>query len=81
MFLHDINYEKFDIAHGDTLTDPAHWDDEPFDAIVSNPPYSITWEGDANQLLLNDQRSSPDAVLAPTTNEDLAITLHILNWL
>ena len=45
MFLHDINYEKFDIAHGDTLTDPAHWDDEPFDAIVSNPPYSIKWEG------------------------------------
>jgi len=44
MFLHDINYEKFDIAHGDTLTDPKHWDDEPFDAIVSNPPYSINWE-------------------------------------
>ena len=45
MFLHDINYEKFDIAHGDTLTDPAHWDDEPFEAIVSNPPYSIKWDG------------------------------------
>ena len=53
MFLHDINYEQFDIAHGDTLTDPAHWDDEPFEAIVSNPPYSIKWEGDANPLLIN----------------------------
>src|SRR5690606_13162146 len=47
MFLHDINYEKFNIGHGDTLMDPMHWDDEPFDAIVSNPPYSIKWEGDA----------------------------------
>ncbi len=57
MFLHDVNYEKFDIAHGDTLTDPAHWDDEPFEAIVSNPPYSIKWEGDANPLLINDRAS------------------------
>ncbi len=56
MFLHDVNYEKFDIAHGDTLTDPAHWDDEPFEAIVSNPPYSIKWDGDANPLLINDPR-------------------------
>ena len=53
MFLHDINYEKFDIAYGDTLTDPKHWDDEPFDAIVSNPPYSIHWDGDSNPLLIN----------------------------
>ncbi len=59
MFLHDINYEKFDIAHGDTLIDPAHWDDEPFEAIVSNPPYSIKWEGDANPLLINDPRYAP----------------------
>ncbi|MDL2211215.1 type I restriction-modification system subunit M, partial [Bacteroides sp. OttesenSCG-928-M17] len=59
MFLHDINYEKFDIAHGDTLTEPKHWDDEPFDCIVSNPPYSIKWEGDANPLLINDPRFSP----------------------
>ena len=59
MFLHDINYEKFDIAHGDTLTDPAHWDDEPFEAIVSNPPYSIKWDGDANPLLINDPRFAP----------------------
>jgi len=59
MFLHDINYNNFDIAHGDTLIDPKHWDDEPFDAIVSNPPYSIHWEGDANPLLINDPRFSP----------------------
>ena len=81
MYLHDINYEKFDIAHGDTLTDPAHWDDEPFDAIVSNPPYSIKWEGDSNPLLINDPRFSPAGVLAPKSYADLAFTLHILNWL
>ncbi|MDO9153987.1 MAG: type I restriction-modification system subunit M, partial [Paludibacter sp.] len=81
MFLHDINYEKFDIAHGDTLTDPKHWDDEPFDAIVSNPPYSIKWEGDANPLLINDPRFSPAGVLAPKSKADLAFTLHILSWL
>src|SRR4051794_25390626 len=56
MFLHDVNYEKFDLAHGDNLIDPAHWDDEPFEAIVSNPPYSINWEGDSNPLLINDPR-------------------------
>lgn len=81
MFLHDVNYEKFDIAHGDTLTDPAHWDDEPFEAIVSNPPYSIKWEGDANPLLINDPRFAPAGVLAPKSKADLAFTLHILHWL
>lgn len=81
MFLHDINYEKFDIAHGDTLTDPYHWDDEPFDAIVSNPPYSIRWEGDANPLLINDPRFSPAGVLAPKSKADLAFTMHMLAWL
>ena len=81
MFLHDINYEKFDIAHGDTLTEPKHWDDEPFDAIVSNPPYSIKWEGDANPLLINDNRFSPAGVLAPKSKADLAFTLHMLSWL
>jgi len=81
MFLHDINYEKFDIAHGDTLTDPHHWDDQPFEAIVSNPPYSIKWDGDANPLMINDQRFSPAGVLAPKSKADLAFTLHILNWL
>ncbi|MGB2978089.1 MAG: type I restriction-modification system subunit M [Propionicimonas sp.] len=81
MFLHDINYEQFDIAHGDTLTDPAHWDDEPFEAIVSNPPYSIKWEGDANPLLINDPRFAPAGVLAPKSKADLAFTLHMLSWL
>jgi type I restriction enzyme M protein len=81
MFLHDINYEKFDIAHGDTLRDPKHWDDEPFDAIVSNPPYSIKWEGDANPILINDPRFSPAGVLAPKSKADLAFTMHMLSWL
>ena len=81
MFLHDVNYEQFDIAHGDTLTDPAHWDDEPFEAIVSNPPYSIKWEGDANPLLINDPRFAPAGVLAPKSRADLAFTLHMLSWL
>ena len=81
MFLHDVNYEKFDIAHGDTLTDPAHWDDEPFEAIVSNPPYSIRWDGDANPLLINDPRFAPAGVLAPKSKADLAFTMHILSWL
>ena len=81
MFLHDINYEQFDIAHGDTLIDPAHWDDEPFEAIVSNPPYSIKWEGDANPLLINDERFAPAGVLAPKSKADLAFTMHMLHWL
>ncbi|WP_251449390.1 type I restriction-modification system subunit M [Microbacterium sp. Marseille-Q6648] len=81
MFLHDVNYEKFDIAHGDTLTDPHHWDDEPFEAIVSNPPYSIKWDGDANPLLINDERFAPAGVLAPKSKADLAFTMHILSWL
>jgi type I restriction enzyme M protein len=81
MFLHDINYEKFDIAHGDTLTDPVHWDDQPFEAIVSNPPYSIKWDGDDNPLMINDPRYSPAGVLAPKSKADLAFTMHILNWL
>ncbi len=81
MFLHDVNYEKFDIAHGDTLTDPQHWDDEPFEAIVSNPPYSIRWEGDANPLLINDPRFAPAGVLAPKSKADLAFTMHMLSWL
>lgn len=81
MFLHDINYNHFDVAHGDTLTDPKHWDDEPFDAIVSNPPYSIKWEGDSNTLLINDPRFAPAGVLAPKSKADLAFTMHMLSWL
>ncbi|MEK0279576.1 type I restriction-modification system subunit M [Bifidobacterium mongoliense] len=81
MFLHDINYEKFDIAHGDTLLEPKHWDEEPFEAIVSNPPYSIHWDGDSNPLLINDERFAPAGVLAPKSKADLAFTMHILSWL
>ena len=81
MFLHDIGYEKFDIRNGDTLTDPAHWDDEPFEAIVSNPPYSIKWEGDANPVLINDPRFAPAGVLAPKSKADLAFVMHALAWL
>jgi len=81
MFLHDIDYAKFDIGHGDTLTEPLHWDDEPFEAIVSNPPYSIKWNGDSNPLLINDPRFSPAGVLAPKSKADLAFIMHSLSWL
>jgi len=81
MFLHDIDYDKFDIAHEDTLIEPQHWDDEPFEVIVSNPPYSIKWEGDANPLLINDPRFSPAGVLAPKSKADLAFIMHSLAWL
>lgn len=83
MFLYDVNYERFDIAHGDTLMDPPprHCEDEPFDAIVSNPPYSIHWEGDSNPVLINDERFAPAGVLAPKSKADLAFTMHILSWL
>ncbi len=81
MFLHDINYEQFDIAHGDTLADPKHWDDEPFEAIVSNPPYSIKWDGDSNPILINDERFTPAGVLAPKSKADLAFVMHALSWL
>ncbi|WP_370893323.1 type I restriction-modification system subunit M [Janibacter sp. GXQ6167] len=78
MFLHDINYERFDLALGDTLTDPQHRDFEPFEAIVSNPPYSTKWEGDASALLITDDRYAPAGVLAPKSKADLAFTMHIL---
>ncbi|WP_033753222.1 type I restriction-modification system subunit M [Helicobacter pylori] len=81
MFLHDINYSKFHIALGDTLLDPKHEDDEPFDAIVSNPPYSTKWIGDKNPLLMNDERFSPAGVLAPKNAADLAFTMHMLSYL
>jgi len=81
MFLHDVDYDKFDIGHGDTLTDPLHWDDEPFEALVSNPPYSIKWAGDDNPLLINDPRFSPAGVLAPKSKADLAFIMHSLTWL
>ena len=81
MFLHGINYNNFDISLGDTLIDPHHWDDKPFDAIVSNPPYSIKWEGKDNSILINDSRFSPAKVLAPKSKADLAFVMHILSWL
>jgi len=81
MFLHDIDFDKFDIAHGDTLTDPIHTGEEPFEAIVSNPPYSIKWAGDENPLLINDPRFSPAGVLAPKSKADLAFIMHTLSWL
>lgn len=81
MFLHDIGYDKFDIACEDTLTTPQHWDDEPFELIVSNPPYSIKWAGDENPLLINDPRFAPAGVLAPKSKADLAFIMHSLAWL
>lgn len=81
MFLHDIDPDKFDIALGNTLKDPAHWDEEPFEAIVSNPPYSIHWEGSENPVLINDPRFSPAGVLAPSSKADLAFVMHSLSWL
>lgn len=81
MFLHDVGYDKFDIACEDTLTQPQHWDDEPFELIVSNPPYSIKWAGDENPLLINDPRFSPAGVLAPKSKADMAFIMHSLSWL
>ena len=81
MFLHDVGFDKFDIACDDTLTAPQHWDDEPFELIVSNPPYSIKWAGDDNPLLINDPRFSPAGVLAPKSKADLAFIMHSLSWL
>jgi type I restriction enzyme M protein len=71
----------FDIGHGDTLNDPLHWDDEPFEAIVSNPPYSIKWAGDSNPISINDPRFAPAGVLAPKSKADLAFIMHSLSWL
>ena len=81
MFLHDIGFDKFDIECEDTLINPQHWDDEPFELIVSNPPYSIKWEGDSNPILINDPRYSPAGVLAPKGKADLAFIMHSLSWL
>ena len=81
MFLHDIDYDKFDIANEDTLINPLHWDDEPFEVIVSNPPYSIKWEGEDNPVLINDPRFAPAGVLAPKSKADMAFIMHSLSWL
>jgi type I restriction enzyme M protein len=78
MFLHNVNYDKFDICLEDTLLKPQHMLDAPFDAIVSNPPYSLKWEGKENALLINDERFAPAGVLAPKSAADLAFTMHML---
>ncbi len=81
MFLHNINYDKFQIALGDTLTNPKFKDDKPFDAIVSNPPYSIKWVGSDDPTLINDDRFAPAGVLPPKSKADFAFVLHSLNYL
>lgn len=81
MFLHDVGFDKFDIACEDTLLSPQHWDDEPFELIVSNPPYSIKWAGNDNPLLINDPRFAPAGVLAPKGKADMAFIMHSLSWL
>lgn len=81
MFLHGINYEKFDIQLGDTLLDPRHTAEKPFDAIVSNPPYSISWVGSDDPTLINDERFAPAGVLAPRSKADFAFILHAVNYL
>lgn len=81
MFLHNINYVKFDIALGDTLLRPQYGEQKPFDAIVSNPPYSVNWVGSDDPTLINDDRFAPAGVLAPKSKADFAFVLHSLNYL
>ena len=81
MFLHNINYDKFNIALGDTLINPCFGDEEPFDAIVSNPPYSVNWIGSDDPTLINDDRFAPAGVLAPKSKADFAFVLHSLSYL
>lgn len=81
MFLHNINYDKFDIQRGDTLINPLHNNDKPFDAIVSNPPYSIKWIGSDDPTLINDDRFAPAGVLAPKSKADFAFIMHSLDYL
>lgn len=81
MFLHNINYDKFSIERGDTLLDPKHGNEKPFDAIVSNPPYSIKWVGSDDPTLINDDRFAPAGVLAPKSKADFAFIMHSLSYL
>lgn len=81
MFLHNVNYDKFNIALGNTLLNPCFVDDKPFDAIVSNPPYSINWIGNDDPTLINDERFAPAGILAPKSKADFAFVLHSLNYL
>ena len=81
MFLHNIDFDKFNIVREDTLLSPMHWDDQPFELIVSNPPFSVPWDGDENPLLINDPRFAPAGVLAPKSKGDMAFVMHALSWL
>lgn len=81
MFLHNIEFDKFSIVREDTLLSPQHWDDQPFELIVSNLPFSVPWEGDKNPLLINDLRFAPAGVLAPASKGDMAFIMHSLSWL
>jgi type I restriction enzyme M protein len=81
MFLHNIEFDKFSIVREDTLLSPQHWDDQPFELIVSNQPFSVPWEGDKNATLINDPRFSPAGVLAPASKGDMAFIMHSLSWL
>ncbi len=81
MFLHNINYDKFNIQLGNTLTDPQFGDEKPFDAIVSNPPYSVKWIGSDDPTLINDERFAPAGVLPPKSKADFAFVLHALYYL
>lgn len=81
MFLHNVNYDKFNMALGNTLLDPQFGNDKPFDAIVSNPPYSIPWIGSEDPTLINDERFAPAGVLAPKSKADFAFVLHALSYL
>ena len=81
MFLHNVNYNNFSIKRGDTLLNPLHNEEKPFDAIVSNPPYSIKWVGDADPTLINDERFAPAGKLAPKSYADFAFIMHALSYL
>ena len=81
MFLHNVNYDKFNIQNGNTLENPHFLDERPFDAIVSNPPYSVRWKGDEDPTLINDDRFAPAGVLAPKSKADFAFVLHALHYL
>ena len=81
MFLHNVNYNNFSIKRGDTLLNPLHNEEKPFDAIVSNPPYSIKWVGDADPTLINDERFAPAGKLAPKSYADFAFIMHSLSYL